>query len=396
MNDRDLHPLLPRLQRPALIAAAAGLIVLILGLIINPTQFFLSWLLAFLFVLSFPLGALAILMLQHLSGGRWGLVLRRLLESATKTIPLMALLFLPLLFGLGRLYIWKDNLDARGQNSSPLRLHYLTPTFFTLRAILYFALWIALAFILNNWSRREDESPDPRLIRRFQLLSSAGLLIYCATMTFASIDWVMSLDPHWYSTIFGLIFIVGQGLAALALLTALLSVLSKESPLDRITSPDHFHDLGNLLLAFTMLWAYMQFSQYLIIWSGNVADETPFYIYRTRHGWQAIAIILIIFHFFIPFILLLNRRTKRSPQILAYVCLAIVIMRFIDLFWIVVPHHAQGHHQEPPLPIPHWLDLAALLFIGGLWTAFFIHHLRKTPLVPQNDYRLLEEVAAHA
>jgi hypothetical protein len=395
-----LHPLLDRIQLPALVAGGVGILLCIVGLLIPSArdQFFLSWLLAFLFWLGFPLGAFAILMLQYLTGGRWGLVLRRLLESATATLPLLAILFLPLFFGLGKLYIWVTSPAARGlgEHAAPFRAAYLSTPFFIIRTILYFVLWIGLSFILIRWSKREDADAmeQPRLARRFQLLSSGGLALYCLTVTFASIDWVMSLDPYWYSTIFGVLFIVGQALGSLALMTALLALLSTRAPLSRIISPDHFHDLGNLLLAFTMLWAYMHFSQYLIIWSGNVAEETPFYIYRTQGGWQAIALILIIFHFFIPFVLLLNRRTKRSPQVLAIVSLAIVFMRLVDLFWVIVPHHAQGRHHSGPLHI-HWLDFAAVIGIGGIWIAFFIAQLRRRPLIPINDPRLAE-VPAHA
>ncbi|HEV8607705.1 MAG TPA: hypothetical protein VGQ99_20385 [Tepidisphaeraceae bacterium] len=397
-ENQDLHPLLDRIQRPALIAGGVGVLLCIIGLLINAhhrEQFFRSYLLAYLFWLGIPLGSFAVLMLQHLTGGRWGLVLRRLLETAARTLPLMAVLFIPLFFGLGKLYIWVSDPAARGEGTSGLRTHYLTSPFFILRTIFYFALWIGLAFILNHWSNREDRAADPNLVRRFRLLSSGGLLIYCLTMTFAAIDWVMSLDPHWYSTIFGLLFIVGQALGSLALMTALLALVSTRPPLSSIVTADHFHDLGNLLLAFTMLWAYMQFSQFLIIWSGNIAEETPFYIYRTQRGWQVVGLLLIVFHFFIPFILLLNRRTKRTPRILAYVGLAIVAMRLVDLFWTIVPHHAQGHRRDVPYAIMHWLDIAAVIGIGGIWIWWFIFQLRRTALVPVNDPRLLG-VATHA
>ena len=399
MNGNEpLHPLLERIQRPALIVGGAGIVICLIGLLLGAhyrEQFFRSWLLAYLFWLGIPLGSCAILMLQHLTGGGWGLALRRPLETAGRTLPLMAVLFIPLFLGLGKLYIWATDDAARGVGSSALRAHYLTSGFFIVRSILYFILWIGLAVILNRWSARVGREGNPPLARRFQLLSSGGLLIYCLTMTFASIDWVMSLDPRWYSTIFGMLFIVGQALNSLALMTALLALLSTRPPLSSIVTADHFHDLGNLLLAFTMLWAYMQFSQFLIIWSGNLSEETPFYIYRTQRGWQAVGLILIIFHFFIPFVLLLNRRTKRSPQILAAVSLGIVLMRVVDLFWIIVPHHAQGRGITLGYPIPHWMDIAAIAAIGGIWIWWFIAQLRKTALVPINDPRLAE-VSDHA
>jgi hypothetical protein len=393
-----LHPLLDRIQRRAIVVGSVGIVLCLIGLLINARhreQFFQSWLLAYLFWLGIPLGSCAVLMLQHLTGGGWGLALRRPLETAARTLPLMALLFVPLFFGLGKLYIWTRDDAARGVGTSDLRAHYLTSGFFILRTIFYFILWIGLAFILNVWSKREDREPDAAITRRFQMLSSTGLLVYCLSMTFASIDWVMSLDPHWYSTIFGLLFIVGQALSSLALMTALLALLSTRPPLSNIVTADHFHDLGNLLLAFTMLWAYMQFSQFLIIWSGNTAEEIPFYIYRTHRGWQVVGLLLIIFHFCIPFVLLLNRRAKRTPRVLAMVGLAIVVMRLVDLFWIIVPHHAQGRGLDVSYPIPHWLDLAAIAGIGGIWIWWFISQLRKTALVAVNDPRLAE-VAAHA
>jgi hypothetical protein len=358
---------------------------------------------------------MALLMLQHLSGGGWGLVIRRLLESATRMLPLMVLLFLPILLGLftqDRLYVWtvdaeREHLHLGNGADHSFRGAWLSTGFFLLRTAFYFLVWLAFSFMLNRWSvaqdlRAYDRAESPRNIRRIQRVSGGGLLVYGLTCTFAAVDWVMSLDPLWYSTIWGVIFMIGQALSTIALMIALLSILSQVRPLSDFVTIGHFHDLGNLLLAFTMLWAYVSFSQYLIIWSGNLAEETPYYVYRTSGAWKFIALALIVLHFFVPFLLLLSRRTKRTVGTLTLVALGILAMRFVDLYWTVKPMYWQGHgHAEHfrniPGALPHWLDIAAPVGIGGIWIWLFIDKLRRLPLIPPHDPRVVErrEVAHH-
>jgi hypothetical protein len=386
-----LPPPLQRLRAPALLAGLLGLGACGLGFFVAPRhQVLLSYLFGYLFWLGLSLGSLAILMLQHLTGGFWGLIIRRILEAAAQVLPLLALLFLPLLFGLGALYPWAEDPHA-AEGASPLRRAYLEPAFFTARAIAYFTAWITLALLLGRWSRREDESGHGTLGARFQRLSAVGLLLYGLTATFASVDWVMSLSPHWHSTIHGALFIVGQALAAMAACVALAVPLAAYPPLAGIVRPAHLQDLGNLLLAFVMLWAYMSFSQFLIIWGGNIAEEVPYYIYRGAGGWEWMALSLFVFHFVIPFLLLLSRWIKRRAQALGMIAAGILLLRLPDLFWLVVPQYAQGRET---LPVPgiglHWLDLAAPLGIGGLWTALFLRRLSLSPLLPLNDPRLVE------
>jgi hypothetical protein len=385
---QELHPALDRLQFPALIAGIAGGALLLLGLFVSPReQFFRSYLYAYLFWIGLPLGSGALLMLQHLTGGAWGLAIRRLLESGTRMILPMAILFIPIALGVTNLYVWSD----QGHDELHGKEVYLNVSGWLMRAGACFLIWIVGAFLLNHWSAAQDRTGHPSLIRRLQLLSGPGLAVYVLTVTFATVDWVMSIDPHWYSTIFPLIFITGQALSTLAMCILLLAVLSRRPPLSHLITRDHFHDLGNLLLAFTMLWAYMSFSQFLIMWSGNIAEEVPYYTIRTDGFQKFVALALVIFHFFVPFVLLLSRHTKRAVRRLATVAGIIIVLRLVDIFWIVIPMFQQAHqaprHQNV---LPHWLDFVAPIGIGGIFVFLFIMQLRRRPLVPLHDPRLGE------
>jgi hypothetical protein len=324
------------------------------------------------------LGSLAIVMVPHLSGGAWGLVIRRVLESATRTMPLVALLFVPLLFGLASLYPWARPDVVAADVALQRKQAYLNVPFFIARTAIYFALWGGIAFFLNRWSLEQDRRGTVS-DRRFRLLSAPGLLIYGLTVTFMSVDWVMSLDPHWFSTIFGVLFMGGQALSAMAFAIAVLLVLAAYPPLSEIVAPSHFHDLGKLLLAFVMLWAYFAFSQFLIIWSGNLPEEIPWYIHRLHGGWRWVALLIVVGHFVLPFVLLLSRDLKRTGRTLAAVAGLVIVMRLVDLFWMIAPVSREGEFGL------HWLDLAAPLGVGGLWLAFYIRQLGSRALLPVHD-----------
>ena len=372
---------LDSIQRRAIIVGAIGAILCVVGVFWDSAQFFQSYLLGYLLWVGLTLGCFAILMLQHLVGSSWGFVIQRPLEAGTRMFPLMALLFVPLLFGLDDLYIWArpDTVaeDALLQHKNP----YLNIQFFVIRCVVYFAVWIGIAYLINRWSLEQDETADPSLIPRLKLCSGLGLGFYGGTVTLASVDWGMSLEPHWFSTMYGLIFIVGQILTTLAFMIIVLALVSSRKPLADVVVPQNLHDLGNLMLAFVMLWAYTAFSQYLIIWSGNLAEEAVWYVHRTGGGWKAIVVILMIFHFAVPFLLLLSRGTKLRVRMVAILAGVMIFMRLVDLFWLVVP--AFHHHFHI-----HWLDLAAPIGIGGIWIAAFIWQLQKRPLLPLNDPRL--------
>jgi len=275
-------------------------------------QLLRSYLIAYLFWFGVALGCLPLLMLHHLVGGAWGFAIRRILEAATRTLPLMLLLFLPVLFGTHSLYEWSRAEIVARDGILQAKHAYLNVPFFIVRAAVYFLAWITFASLLNRWSAEQDETGNPALIRRFQLLSAPGIVVYTLGISFAAIDWAMSLEPHWFSTIYGMLFIVGQSLAALAFVIPVAALLSESPPVSDFLTPDVFQDLGNLLLMFIMLWSYLSFSQYLIIWAGNLPVEIPWYVNRGRNGWQWVAAFLALVHFAIPFLLLLGRVNKRK------------------------------------------------------------------------------------
>ena len=295
----------------------------------------------------------------------------------------MALLFVPLLFGVHSLYEWarpeRVGIDSMLQHKSL----YLNVPFFAVRTLLYFVAWIVFAFYLNKWSSEQDRTGDIRFIRRFQLLSGPGILVYGLTVTFASIDWAMSLEARWFSTIYGMLFVVGQVLAAFAFVIPVLAMMAGHKPMADVVSPNHFNDLGNLMLTFVMLWAYISFSQFLIIWSGNLTEEIPWYLRRMQNGWEWVAVLLLVFHFFVPFLLLLSRAAKRRIQVLSAIALAVMFMRLVDVYWLIDPAF------YPNRLTIHWLDLIATIGIGGLWISTFVRQLRKKPLLPLQDPNLV-------
>jgi len=382
------HVLL-RLAPPALIAGVVALLASALLGVAARAEMAQAYLLAFLFWSGIPLGSLAVLMVQHITGGAWGAVIRRTLEAATRTLPLLLLLFLPILLQTGSLYEWAH---AEAVADDALLRHkqlYLNAPFFAGRALLYFAVWITLAHFLSRWSWRQDGG-DMRVLRRLENLSRGGLLLFTLTMTFASIDWAMSLEPHWYSTIYGVLFIGGQVLSALAFAIWIAASLAEQESLAAVISADRFHDLGKLLLAFIMLWAYFSFSQFLIIWSGNLPEETPWYLHRIRGGWQWVAVAIAVLHFALPFVLLLSRPLKRSRPWLMGVAVLVLATRYADVSWLVAPAF------EGRLGTWLWTDALPFLGIGGVWFFFFVHQLRGRPLLPLNDEALPEVAEARA
>ena len=384
----QLPPEFASRRRLALVIGVAALMACGAGAASNPRQFFHSWLLGFLFWLGMSLGCLSLLLLHHLVGGSWGFVIQRILEAGARMVPLALLAFLPLLAGLTYLYPWTDAALVAQDAALRSKSVYLNVPFFIIRAAFYFAVWSGLAWCMTHWSSELDRTANPALARRMQLMAGPGLGIYALTITFASVDWAMSLEPHWFSTIYGVLFMVGQGLMALALSVRVLSRLGAASgPMADTVRPAHFHDLGNLMLAFTMLWAYISFSQFLIIWSGNLPEEIPWYLTRTRGGWQFVVIVLAVFHFFLPFFLLLMRFIKRKGELLARLAAAMLVMRLVDLFWLIAPA------RDSALSV-HWMDLAAPLAIGGFFSAGFVWMLGSRPLMPLNDPRLAEAFAA--
>jgi hypothetical protein len=389
MTSSDLvRPQLDRLQRNALICGVIGAIaVVVLGLR-DTQQFFRSYLFAFEYWLTIPLGCVAILMLHNLTGGWWGLPIRRILEAGSRTVRLMAVLFIPILFGISKLYIWANVDEVQADKMLQDKRWWLNPTGFVVRYFIYFGIWLLLSGLLSKWSREQDRTGNPALSDRMAALSAPGLVVWAFAVSGAAIDWVMSLEPHWYSTIYGLLFVVISALAAFSFTLFTLRMLSNYPPIKDSVAPSRFNDLGNLLLAFVMLWAYLSFSQLIIIWAGNLKQEIPWYQQRAFGGWAPIGVGLIVMHFFVPFLLLLQRGVKRRLRTLSIVSAWIVALTLVDMYWIVVPS------WDKLSPHVHLTDIFAVIGIGGLWAASFFWQLKKAPLLPLHDPRF-EGVLQH-
>ena len=379
-------------QRALSVGILFWAVFLVLGFF-GREQFWRAYLIGYLFTTGIALGSLALLMLQHLTGGGWGMVIRRVLEAATRTLPIMALLFIPIIIGAHSLYPWAD---AHKVAESPALIEkarlFLNVKFFVVRAAVYFAIWLTLAFFFNKWSRAQDLTADGQFSKKMRMLSGPGMLLFVMTVTFAAIDWAMSLSPEWSSTIYGLLFVAAWALSALAFVVAAMALLSKSEPMASVVAPLHFHDLGKLLLALVMLWAYFAFSQYLIIWSGNLPEEIHWYLPRTRGGWGATALFVVILHFALPFLFLLSRSFKRDPHKLVLVAGLILVMRVIDFIWLIEPNVSKEHFHIG------WAHLVAPIAFGGLWLAAFAWQLGKRPLMPVNDPDfpdVLEQAHAH-
>lgn len=384
-------PLAAQIQRRSLIVGIVALALWGIGAFIRPDQIFQSYLVGFLFWSGIALGSLAIIMLQYLTGGEWGVVIRRPLEAATRTLPVLVLLFIPLAYGTQRLYARAHAAQATDA-IPPAEDPYLSTKFFLLRAAFYFAVWVLLAYLLTHWSRKQDRSADPRWSKRLQALSGPGLVIYGFTATFAGVDWIMSLQADWNSTIFGMLVMGSQVLSALAFTVIIAVLLGAFPPLSEVLAPKHFHDLGKLLLTFVMLWAYFAFSQLLIVWAGNLPEEISFYMPRFVGPWRWIGLTMIVFEFALPFVLLLSRDLKRHAHGLAVVAIILLCMRFIDLFWLVGPAF---HPAVVPLP---WMELLATIGLGGIWLSVYMSQLKRQPLLPVNEPALpgvLEHAKLH-
>lgn len=375
-------PELGSIRRGALVVGGVGIVLTLLGLVLDPTQFFRSYLLAYVYWLGLGLGCLGIVMVYHLTGGGWGVAIRRVLEAGAATLPYMAVLFVPLVFGLHDLFEWTHTETVMADPVLSKKVGYLNVPFFLVRAVVYFAAWLTLAHFLDRWSAEQDRTGDPALIVKMRKLSGGGIVLYGFTMTFAAFDWVMSLQPHWFSTIFGLIFIAGQGLGALALAAVVAWQLSARKDYGPALAPTILNDVGNLMLAFVMLWAYMSFSQLLIIWAGNLPEEITYYLHRISGGWNVVAIVIAVFYFAVPFLVLLGRGNKRQLPRLAMIALGLLVARLVDVFFMVSAAFSTDHLSL------HWLDLAAVAALGGIWVTLLVRNLERRPLLAPNDPEL--------
>ena len=370
------------------IGGIASIIILVIALIFpeQREQALRSWLLGFIFWGGIGFGSIGVLLLQYLTGGAWGVMLRRILEAASRTLPVLFVLFLPILLGITYLYAWTHMADDKIIQE---RGAYMTIEWFIFRSVLYFVLFGCMAYFLNKWSLQQDSAATDdeaaKYLADMGKFSGPTIIFFVLTVTFASVDWVMTLDPHFFSTMWGFLFVAGWALSTFSFSVVILTWLSNREPMNRIIGKRHFHDIGKLMLAFTMVWAYFNFSQYLIIWSGNIPEETKWYIPRVQGAWGAIAVLLIIFHFAFPFLVLLSRDIKRSSKWLSLLAAFILVMRLIDMYYLIGPSPTiESHGHEVPFHLS-WMDFVAPIAVGGIWLWWFFGELMKRPLVPIND-----------
>ncbi|TMQ35627.1 MAG: hypothetical protein E6K70_01135 [Planctomycetota bacterium] len=384
---------LRRLQAWALGAGIVALLVCLIAAPFSPAPFFRAYLAAYQLYLGIALGCLAILMLYHLTGGAWGYLTRRILEAGMRTLPLLALLFTPIAIGIRYVYPWARPEVRASDKPLPFNDLYLNPPFWWVRVAFFFAVWVLLMALLSAWSRRQDETGEARLPRKFRLLSAPGLVAFGVTITFASVDWVMSLQPTYHSTIFAPLFAVGQFVSAQAFVVIVLAWLVSRPPLVNVVSLETLSDVSNLLFTFLVIWAYMAFFEFMLIWIANLPEEVSWYLPRLQGGWQWVALAIAVLHFAVPFFLLLLRNVKRNPSALAAVAAVLLFMHLVFLYFQVLP-------AVPDVPgIPgtrvsrHWFDLLTPLGVGGIWLAYFLWQLGRFPVLPLHDLNRAE--AAH-
>ncbi|MDX2127729.1 MAG: hypothetical protein SFU91_01690 [Chloroherpetonaceae bacterium] len=374
--------------RNALIVGLVGLISLVAGFFLTPRDnFFFAYLVGYVFWLSIALGGLFFTMLHHITGAEWSVVLRRIAESLAMTIPLMGILFIPIAFGIHDLYHWSHAEQVAKDELLQHKSGWLNITFFLIRAIVYFGLWSYLALTLNRHSLKQDAG-DETVLRKMRKLSAPGIIFFALSITFAAFDFLMSLDPHWYSTIFGVYFFAGSWWLTLAFLNLFSQYLRKNSALGKAMTTEHYHDIGKLMFGFTVFWAYIAFSQFMLIWYGNIPEETIFYKHRWEYGWEYVSMLLFFGHFVLPFFILIFRSSKRNLYVMAIMGFWFVFMQWVDYYWLIMPNvtiaNPDAHHGL------HfsWLHLSSTAGIGGLFLWFFWYRLTSNPIVPIRDPKL--------
>jgi hypothetical protein len=390
----------------ALLIGAAALLLCAVGFFINRDQFFRAWLIGYMLWLGIALGSMGLMMIHHLSGGAWGMVVRRVWEASSRTLPLLTVLFIPVVLGMNRLYPWTHTELMQGDEILRHKAAYLNPTSFIARAAFYFIGWNLIAWRMTALSRAQDEG-SVEATRSMQWLSGGGLVFLALSITFVGVDWFMSLNPDFYSTMFGFLFMNYLGLAGLAFTIIMAAYLRKAEPMGALFRPSHFADYGKLLLAFVMMWAYFQFSQYLLVYAANLQDEIPYVLTRIEGGWQYLAVFLLLFQFVVPFCLLLSKPLKRTPERLVRLAVGLLVIRVIDTFMYVTPEFSReaagvnrwfvpGEHGS--VFFVNWLDVVTPIAIGGIWFWMFYTQLRQRPLLPIGDPYLaaaLESAGGH-
>lgn len=352
------------------------------GYSIDHKQFFPSYLVAFFFGTGIAMGAALFTMIQHLTGSAWSVPLRRLMENVMMSMPVLALLFLPVAFGLHELYEWSHPGIMETDALLKKKEAYLNPTAFYIRAVIYFLIWSFWAWRLSSWSRAQDESKDLNLTFKSERLSAPGMLLFFLSASLASVDWIMSLQPHWFSTIFGVYCLAGGMWAFFAILTFTLLRFRANGILANSVTVEHYHDMGKWMFALTVFWAYVAFSQYMLIWYANMPEETIFFKVRRTGSWETVSGILLFGHFAATFLILLARASKRNLNVLRFVTVWILCMHYIDVYWLVMPNFAKAGVA------PHWMDAACFIAVMSTLALGFWWRLKSAPIVAVGDPRL--------
>ena len=379
-----------RYRSLSLLVGVVGLVLAGVGFAVDREQFYRSYLFGFIFWTEIALGCLVILLIGHSASGSWFVTCRRAVEAGARTFWLCALLFIPVALsffvkGHHSLYLWSDQSVVAHDKVLQLKSGYLNVGFFLIRSVIFFLAWIFISYRLNTLSRQQDEASDPgEYKKKMRNFSAPMLVLVIVLMTFASVDWLMSLDPHWTSTIFGILFLGGSGLSAISFLILAMILLSKYKPLSEYFVGRSMHDLSKLMFAFTLLWAYFSLSQFLIIWAGNLPEEIPWYINRLSEGWKVIAGAIVLLHFVVPFFILLPRRANRSRRIMVAVATIMIVMRFIDTFWLIGPSEEDKRFHLS------WMDIVIPIGIGGIWLWAYFTNIKSRPMLPVNEPKLEE------
>ncbi|PLX32145.1 MAG: hypothetical protein C0600_03545 [Ignavibacteria bacterium] len=371
----------------ALGVGIVGIILTVIGAFSDAHTFFASWLTGFAFWTTLVLGALFFVMLQHATGAVWSVAVRRVPEALSMTLPVLLLCFIPLVLGLHDLFHWTHAEEVASDHLLQWKSPYLNSTFFIIRGVVFFAIWIGLAWMLNRYSLAQDADGNPAHTLSLRKLSAGGIFLFAFSITFAAFDWLMSLEPHWYSTIFGVYVFIGGFLASLAMLVLIFQWMKGKGILTGTVTTEHFHDFGRLMFAFTVFWAYIGGSQYYLIWYANIPEETVWFLTRWENGWKTVSMLLIIGHFIVPFITLIFYRLKRMDIVLKLIAALIVVMHFVDMFWLVMPTFSpEGVHVS-------WMHFTAVIGIGGLVLGLFWMRYTAHRAVPVLDPKLEDSIA---
>ncbi|MGK4001712.1 hypothetical protein WMF31_03740 [Sorangium sp. So ce1036] len=372
-----------RLVSRGMMLAVAGGVLSVAAAVVDKKRFAFSYLTGFTWAVTLALGALFFVLIQHLTRARWSAAARRHMEWVSGVLPACAVLFLPIAVLAHDIYHHWMGEQAAHDEILRQKAAYLNPTFFYIRAVVFLAAWAGLSLWFIKTSRAQDETPDLRPTAKMRASSAPAIIVFALTLSFAAFDWLMSLDPHWYSTIFGVYVFAGAATSSLSLL-ALITIALSKAGLRTLGSVERQHDIGKLLFGFVVFWAYIAFSQYLLIWYANIPEETLFFRHRWEGSWKAVSLLLLFGHFVVPFLTLLSRHGKRNPLVLGATSVLLLVMHYVDLYWLVMPN--LDHHGAHP----SWIDLAGLLGPLGVGAWVLSRQASKSPLYPLNDPHLAD------